>query len=100
MKIEDPRENRRRACPRCGKPIMALATLCVFCWSKVAPVAPECVEAETFPDTLSESYGSGETEEYRNAPRRACPACGNTIMAAATLCKFCWSKVSPTVTAL
>lgn len=100
MKSEDPRENRRRACPRCGKPIMALATLCGFCWSRVSPVSLDCVEAETFPDTISAANAPSETDEYLTAPRRTCPACGNLIMAAATLCKFCWSKVSPTVTTL
>jgi ribosomal protein S27AE len=94
MRLEDPRETRRRACPSCGKPIMALATLCGFCWRKVAPVAPECVAAETFPESAGQDgMASGETDEFRDSPRRPCPRCGSIIMAAATLCGFCWHKV-------
>jgi hypothetical protein len=29
-------------------------------------------------------------------PTRSCPTCGKAIMAAATLCGFCWTKISPT----
>ena len=94
MKLEDPRENRRRACLSCGKAIMALATLCGFCWRKVVPVDLACVDVETCPDTAGQvNTQLGVTEEYLNASRRACPKCDNQIMAAATLCKFCWSKV-------
>jgi predicted amidophosphoribosyltransferase len=96
MRDQDPRESRRRACPFCSKPIMALATLCGHCWSKVEPVSLECVESETFPDYAGQSgMGGGESEEYRNAPRRSCPRCGKTIMAAATLCGHCWNHVRP-----
>ncbi|HEY2748274.1 MAG TPA: hypothetical protein VGL86_26810 [Polyangia bacterium] len=30
-------------------------------------------------------------------PTRPCPTCGKVIMAAATLCGFCWTKMSPVV---
>jgi hypothetical protein len=30
-----------------------------------------------------------------SAPTRACPACGKTIMAAATMCGFCWTRTAP-----
>ena len=95
MRDEDPRENRRRACPFCRKPIMALATLCGYCWRKVSPVAFDRAAADTFPDTATEvGIAGGETAEYLSAPRRACPRCSNTIMAAATTCGFCWSRVA------
>lgn len=94
MRDLDPRENRRRACPRCARPIMALATLCGYCWSKVNPIERDRVDADTFPDTEGQTgMLGGETEEFRNAPRRPCPHCERTIMAAATLCGYCWTRV-------
>lgn len=94
MRDQDPREDRRRACPRCSKPIMALATLCGYCWSKVKPVELECVASETFPDTEGQhGMSEGETDEFRDAPRRSCPNCAQTIMAAATLCGYCWTRI-------
>jgi hypothetical protein len=41
--------------------------------------------------------GSPEMKQYREAPRRNCPRCGNVIMAAATKCGFCWAKLASLV---
>jgi len=94
MTTNDPRELRRRNCPSCGKRIMALATLCGYCWNRSCPVPLDRVDADSFPD-LDTTASAGDTDEHVRAQRRPCPYCAKSIMAAATLCGYCWKHVVP-----
>lgn len=83
----------RRSCPVCGKHIMALATLCGYCWTKVTPLAGG-IDASNMIDAA----GPGPEETaHLDALKRSCPTCGKSIMAAATLCGFCWTKLTPAI---
>jgi len=85
-------EADRRNCPRCGNLIMAAATLCGHCWLKQTALAPGSPGTRVgppivapIPDPVDESL------------RRDCPTCGRRMMAAATLCGYCWTKVEPLI---
>ena len=55
--------------------------------------AAAAVELRRAADTVGELVRlcSGE----REARQRDCPACSKTVMAAARLCGYCWTKLTP-----
>lgn len=80
----------RRDCPECGKEIMAAATRCGYCWAKVSPVSAGSVGTRVGrPEVAVLSLPPDE------ALRMDCPTCGMRIMAAATVCGYCWTKLAP-----
>jgi len=78
----------RRDCPDCGREIMAAATRCGFCWSRLEPLAPG--SAGTRVETPRPQVVARPIDETL---RRDCPKCGRRIMAAATKCGYCWTKL-------
>ncbi len=89
----------RRDCPTCGKPIMAEATLCGFCWAKVTPLTADgraaAAAEQVAPAGANGSSPDADSQEYPEIVRRDCPHCRRRIAVDATLCGFCWSKVVP-----
>src|SRR5947208_10811605 len=97
---------QRIDCPKCGSRIMSAATMCGYCWAKLTPVetggsVPKRAAAlrhqtlGTADSDLAVRPESDEETRYREAPRIGCPECGRQIMAAATMCGYCWARLSP-----
>ncbi len=90
----------RRDCPTCGKPIVADATLCGHCWTKVAPLTGDALREATAAHEILRAAANGasqdtNTPEFQEIVRRDCPNCRSRIAIDATLCGFCWKKVTP-----
>lgn len=80
----------RRDRPKCGREIMAAATKCGFCWERVSPV-----EAGSVGTRVGRPRAAVSREPVDESCRVSCPRCGRRIMAAATVCGFCWTKLAP-----
>ena len=84
---------QRRDCPHCRRSIMAAATRCGFCWKGLDPIPGATDSGEA--GSVDPQGESEEAMRYRTAARRDCPYCGKRGMAAATLCGYCWNRLTP-----